>query len=50
MDDKKGKFVSVRIPESVLKELKAKAQEEMRTFSAQVLFYVLRGLEQDKKV
>lgn len=49
MTAKKEKFISMRIPASVLEALKAKAESEMRTFSSQILFYIVRGLEEDSK-
>ena len=47
--EKKRQFMSVRMPESVMAELRAVADKEMRTLAAQVLIYVMRGLQEDAK-
>lgn len=47
--EKKRQFMSIRMPESIMTELRAVADKEMRTLAAQVLIYVMRGLQEDKK-
>lgn len=47
--EKKRQFMSIRMPESVLAELRAQAEKDMRTLAAQVLIYIKRGLEEDTK-
>ena len=40
----KEKFVTVRLPESVLAQLQAVCESETRTISAQILYYIKKGL------
>ena len=40
----KEKFVPVRLPESILTQLQAVCESETRTISAQILYYIKKGL------
>lgn len=40
----KEKFVTVRLPESILAQLQAACELETRTMSAQILYYIKKGL------
>ncbi len=44
MKEKKESFVTVRMPESVMAELKKCAAEDTRTLSAQILHYIKQGI------
>jgi hypothetical protein len=40
----KEKFVTIRVPESVLTQLQAICKSETRSVSAQILHYIKKGL------
>ena len=40
----KEKFVTIRVPESVLTQLQAVCKNETRSVSAQILHYIKQGL------
>jgi hypothetical protein len=44
MKENKEKFVTVRLPESVLLELQAACERETRSMSAQILYFIKKGL------
>jgi hypothetical protein len=44
MKEKKESFVTVRMPESVMADLKKCAAEDTRTLSAQILHYIKQGI------
>ena len=45
----KTKYITVRLPEDVLEKLKAEAEKNTRSISAQVRRYILIELEKVKK-
>jgi hypothetical protein len=44
MKENKEKFVTVRLPESVLAQLQAVCANETRSMSAQILYFIKKGL------
>jgi hypothetical protein len=44
MKENKEKFVTVRVPESVLAQLQAVCASETRSMSAQILYFIKKGL------
>jgi predicted DNA binding CopG/RHH family protein len=44
----KDKFITVRLPESLLNKLRDKATENDRTIAAQVLHYIKQGMSKAK--
>ena len=49
MKEKKEAFVTVRMPESLMLELKRCAAEDTRTLSAQILHYIKQGIATSKR-
>lgn len=44
MKENKEKFVTVRLPESVLTQLQTVCASETRSMSAQILYFIKKGL------
>lgn len=44
----KDKFITVRLPESLLNKLRDKSTENDRTIAAQVLHYIKQGMSKAK--
>ena len=44
MKENKEKFVTVRLPESVLLALQSVCERETRSMSAQILYFIKKGL------
>lgn len=44
----KDKFITIRLPESLLEKLREKASENDRTIAAQVLHYIKNGMTKGK--
>jgi hypothetical protein len=49
MKEKKEAFVTVRMPESLMLELKRCAAEDTRTLSAQIMHYIKQGIATSKR-
>ena len=47
--EKKGRFMTIRIPSEIDKELRQRADENTRTLAAQVLHYIKMGIAKEKK-
>jgi hypothetical protein len=47
--EKKTQFLSMRIPPTVLADLKKQAEQSTRTVAAQVLHYIKEGIKNDSK-
>ena len=45
----KDKFLTIRLPESVKKDLDEVAEQQTRTSAAQALHYIKQGLDTDEK-
>ena len=46
--EKKGRFMTIRIPSEIDKELRQRADENTRTLAAQVLHYIKQGMANEK--
>ena len=46
--EKKGRFMTIRIPSDIDKELRQRADENTRTLAAQVLHYIKQGMANEK--
>ena len=46
--EKKNRFITIRIPSDVDKELRQRADENTRTLASQVLHYIKQGLSNEK--
>lgn len=49
MKELKDKYMTIRLPESLLNKLRKEAAKEDRTIAAQVIHYVKQGLETNEK-
>lgn len=49
MKEPKNAFVTLRLPESLMEELKRCAERETRTISAQILHFVKQGIAASQK-
>lgn len=48
MSNNKRQYVTVRLPDDIMAKLKAEAERNTRSLSAQVLHYLKQGLEKVK--
>ena len=46
--EKKGRFMTIRIPSEIDKELRQRADENTRTLAAQVLHYIKQGMAHER--
>lgn len=46
--EKNGRFMTIRIPSEIDKELRQRADENTRTLGAQVLHYIKQGMANEK--
>jgi hypothetical protein len=46
--EKKDRFMTIRIPSKIDKELRHRAEENTRTLAAQVLHYIKKGMDNEK--
>lgn len=46
--EEKGRFMTIRIPSEIDKELRQRADENTRTLAAQVLHYIKQGMANEK--
>ena len=48
--DKKGRFMTIRIPDDVKEQLHQRAEINTRTLAAQVLHYIKQGMANEKTI